>query len=44
MHPEERGRRKPRDYGLIGAYARALAWSLGIMAVAFGVFLLLRST
>lgn len=44
MHPEETGQRKPRGYGLIGAYARAWAWSLGIMALAFAVFLLLSST
>jgi len=35
--------RKPRNYGLIGAYARIWAWSFGAMALAFGVFLLLRS-
>ena len=32
-----------RNYGVIGAYARALLWSLGIMGAAFGVFLLLRA-
>jgi len=37
------GRREPRSYGLIGAYARIWAWSLGTMALAFGVFLLLRA-
>jgi len=31
-----------RNYGLVGAYARATLWSAGVMAVAFGVFLLLR--
>jgi hypothetical protein len=31
-----------RDYGVVGAYARAMFWSFGTMAVAFGVFLLLR--
>lgn len=36
-------RRKPRSYGLIGGYARAWAWSIGAMAVAFAVFLLLRA-
>ena len=34
---------KARDYGLVGAYARAIVWSLGIMAAAFAVFLLLRA-
>lgn len=34
--------RKPRDYNLIGAYARAWFWSLIAMGLAFGVFLLLR--
>ncbi len=33
-----------RDYGVVGAYARAMAWSLLIMAAAFGIFLLLRAT
>lgn len=39
---EETEGRNPRNYGLIGAYARIWAWSLGAMALAFGVFLLLR--
>jgi Putative prokaryotic signal transducing protein len=39
---EERKRRNPRGYGLIGAYARIWAWSFGIMFLAFAVFLLLR--
>jgi len=39
---EETEGRKPRNYGLIGAYGRIWAWSLGAMALAFGVFLLLR--
>lgn len=39
---EETGGRKPRGYGLIGAYTRAWILSLGIMALAFGVFLLSR--
>lgn len=34
--------RKPRDYNLIGAYARAWLWSLVAMGLAFAVFLLLR--
>jgi hypothetical protein len=42
-YPAETGRRKPRSYGLIGAYARSLAWSFGVMIFAFAVFLLLRS-
>jgi hypothetical protein len=33
---------RARDYGVVGGYARAVFWSVGIMAVAFGVFLLLR--
>jgi len=33
----------PRNYGVIGAYARSWAWSVGAMAVAFAVFLLLRT-
>lgn len=37
--PEGRG---PRNYGLIGAYGRIWAWSLGAMMLAFGIFLLLR--
>jgi Putative prokaryotic signal transducing protein len=41
-NPEDRRRRNPRDYGLIGAYARIWAWSFGIMFLAFAVFLLLR--
>lgn len=41
-YPEETEGRRPRGYGLIGAYARIWAWSLGAMALAFAVFLLLR--
>ena len=41
-YPPASSRRKPRNYGLIGGYARAWAWSIGAMAVAFAVFLLLR--
>lgn len=41
-HLEESGGRKPRSYGLVGAYARIWAWSVGAMALAFAVFLLLR--
>jgi hypothetical protein len=41
-HPEEPGRRGPRSYNLIGAYARIWMWSFAAMALAFGIFLLLR--
>lgn len=34
--------RRPRGYGLIGAYARIWLWSLVAVGVAFGVFLLIR--
>jgi Putative prokaryotic signal transducing protein len=34
--------RKPRNYNIIGAYARAWTLSLGVMGLAFAVFLLLR--
>lgn len=40
---DARGGRKPRSYGSIGAYARIYLWSFGAMALAFGVFLLLRA-
>lgn len=36
------GDRKPRSYGLAGAYARIYIFAFGAMALAFGVFLLLR--
>jgi hypothetical protein len=39
---EETEGREPRSYGLIGAYGRIWAWSLGAMMLAFGIFLLLR--
>jgi hypothetical protein len=42
-HPEDAGVGKARNYGVVSAYARALLWSLGVMAAAFGVFLLLRA-
>jgi len=42
-YPRVSSRRKPRDYGLIGGYARAWAWSIGAMAIAFAIFLLLRA-
>ncbi len=41
--PGESRWRKPRSYGLIGAYARILFWSFTAMGLAFAVFLLLRS-
>lgn len=34
---------RARNYGVVGAYGRALFWSLGIMALAFGAFVLLRA-
>jgi hypothetical protein len=36
--------RRPRSYGLVGAYARIWLWSLTALAIAFGVFLLARAT
>jgi hypothetical protein len=39
---EESGLRGPRNYGLIGAYARIWAVSIAAVGVAFGVFMLLR--
>ncbi len=35
--------RKPRNYNLIGAYARIWFWSLIVMGLAFAIFLLSRS-
>jgi hypothetical protein len=40
---DARGRRKPRNYNLIGGYARAYFWSLAAMVAFFGVWLLLRA-
>jgi hypothetical protein len=34
---------RPRGYGLVGAYARIYLWSFGVIALAFGVFLLLHA-
>lgn len=34
---------KPRNYGLIGAYARALLVSFGALALAFGIFILVNA-
>ena len=39
---EDTGGRKPRGYGLVDAYARIYLWSFVAIAIAFGVFLLLR--
>jgi hypothetical protein len=33
---------RPRGYGLVGGYARIYLWSFGAIAVALGIFLLLR--
>jgi len=41
---EEDREGRARDYSLLGAYARAWLWSVGALAVAFGLFLLLRLT
>jgi hypothetical protein len=35
--------RKPRDYSVIGGYARAFFWSFAAMALAFAVFMLVRA-
>ncbi len=40
--PGESRWRKPRNYSLIGAYARIWFWSFTAMGLAFAVFLLLR--
>ena len=37
------GGRRPRDYGRGGAYLRIYLWGFGVMALAFGAFLLLRA-
>lgn len=42
-HLDDLGGRKPRAYGLGGAYLRIYLWSLGAIAAALGVFLLLRA-
>ena len=38
-----RGNRGPRDYGVIGAYARGLLVAFVVFALAFGAFMLLRA-
>lgn len=40
---EARGR-GPRNYGVFGAYARIWFWSLAVVAVTFGIFMLARAT
>lgn len=35
--------RGPRNYGLIGGYARAFLWSFGALALVFGIFILFRA-
>ncbi len=42
-HLADAGGRKPRNYGLVGAYARIWLWSIGAMALFFGVFMLQRA-
>ncbi len=44
LEPDEATGGGPRNYGLFGAYTRIWIWSFGTMALAFGVFLLLRAT
>ena len=39
---DAQGGRKPRNYGVIGGYARAWFWSILAMAGFFAVWLLLR--
>jgi Putative prokaryotic signal transducing protein len=39
---EDRGPSDPRNYGLIGAFARMFLVAFGTMALAFGAFMLLR--
>jgi Putative prokaryotic signal transducing protein len=40
----EAGGRRPRGYGLVGAYARSYLWALAVFAVVFAIFMLLRAT
>ena len=40
---DAQGGRGPRNYGLIGAYARIYLVSFGVMALIFGVWMLLRA-
>ena len=39
-HLEDAAGKKPRGYGLLGAYARIYLFSFGAIVVALGVFLL----
>lgn len=39
---DDAGRREPRNYGVVGAYARSWFWSLLAIGIAFLVFLILR--
>lgn len=41
-HLDRAAGRGPRNYGLVGAYARIWLWSLAAFGVAFGLFLLIR--
>lgn len=41
---EEESGKGPRNYGVVGAYSRALLWSAAVFALAFGAFMLLRVT
>ena len=40
---DAQGGRRPRNYGLIGGYARAWFWSILVMAAFFGLWWLLRA-
>jgi hypothetical protein len=42
-HLEDAASRKPRGYGLLGAYARIYLWSFGSIVVAAAIFLFLRA-
>jgi hypothetical protein len=39
---EDQGQSDPRNYGLIGAFARIVAVGFGTMALAFGIWMLFR--
>ncbi len=41
-HLEDARGRRPRSYGLIGAYARIYLWALVVFGLAFAVFMLSR--
>ena len=38
----EAARRKPRNYGVVGAYTRAYLWAFGAFALMIGIFFLSR--